>query len=480
MIATLVVLAGCTSITATGDAPTIPTGCAGISEAPTMTGRHAVLPRGADAACPVHLTQGTYGVAIYTISTPGLAISEALNRRDVEIAVFPAHEVPMQYSGASSVLATTRTMSAEARLNGFSRACEHPKMEAREGIALGTAAGTAGIYTVQSASAHFAVAYRVEDLARASTEQQTNALIGAALLEHDVLPFLERSFGALPDVDNNGQTIIAVAALGSGISGKYLPGGAGYGDGCAGDLVFLDPSTLARINPRAQVPPGFQSVALHEMIHHIDDVAGSLPGKADWSIEAYAALGQQLFAEELGGIDFWSDLSGDICGPGCSLSMLAEGRYGAPGLAAGEATNGASIFRYLLSQSLPKNTPPYKAFGLLRNRGSGRDIMPSWLALGGSGRSEAELEGEFLLMFYADSRIPGISSRLENATFNLPRLTSSPYPLRAFTLDASSVVRQVVPLATPDGVVFELHVPAGGAYLQLTRGSALFAIVKAA
>jgi hypothetical protein len=135
--------------------------------------------------------------------------------------------------------------------------------------------------------------------------------------------------------------------------------------------------------------------------------------------------------------------------------------YGYPGLDFGQGVTGASILRYLVQQATDPGTDPWEQVGQLRYRSGIAALQPVFATLGGTFRTEATLQGEFLLQFYADGHVSGASPRILHQGFDLASpLWEIPgeqsFPLALFQVDASVPSTQVIPLSTPDGVVFEL------------------------
>ncbi|MFL5387000.1 MAG: hypothetical protein ACJ8GN_31280 [Longimicrobiaceae bacterium] len=458
-------------------------------------GEHVVLAQG--AGCPVRLAAGTYGVALYTVAPPSYD-GLRYDRRPYTLVVQPAG------GAAPAVVAGPRPSAAL-----FPHARDYGAPPPRPAAARDAAACTrapaptgsvvrvqnatqssiaateeASDFRVVSASTHFAVLMRDAELAAFSPADQARAAASAGVLEAEVYAFLADNLGPLPDYDGDGRLTVVVTAL-PGLSGTAPPF-AYYGDGCRGDLIWLSDQMIRR--PEAPYF-GWQTITVHEATHWIDFANEGFIGKPDWSVEGLATLMQHLWLERKHGVDFWAEHDdGSTCWYHCTITRrLVDEHYGP----IDGYINGPTILRYLVQESVPPGTPyagPLHV--LLRRIVNTPRIQPLFELLGGRGRTEAELQGELLLMLYADGYVAGASPRVQHHTFDLPKLPRAeidvqkgiyPFPMRSFTVDATSATRRAIPLALPDGIVFELAVPAGGASLDVTGPdpTAWLAIVRA-
>jgi len=303
-----------------------------------------------------------------------------------------------------------------------------------------------GEYEVASTSGHFQILVPRDSMIAYSPARLAGARALAGVLEEDAYPFLAELFEQWPDADGDGRLNVLIAAP----AGALYPGGEGvYADGCNGDFVILAHDFL---DPESARDAAITLV--HEATHWYDigPDLGRQNRVGDWTIEGYAVLAAQLWTEQQDGIGFWDDVSG--CGEGCTRILLEEDRYGWPGLNNLAYVNGSTLVRYLVQQATAPGASPLPALGRLRHRNGGLGLLPPFFAAGGSGRTEAELQGELLLAFYADGYVDGIDTRITFASWNIAR-SGARYPLRRFRLgpgpDAAAVH-----LARPDGVVGEI------------------------
>jgi hypothetical protein len=450
-------------------------------------GQHTARPADLPPGCPVRLSAGTYAVAVFTVVPPNptdavdgmrterkpysLSLSQpGAGAAAVRMLARPREEPspaahhggwPLLSVGSGATDSHACAARAPAALGSVVRARNHPYTTIAASQQLSD-------YRAVSTSAHFTVLMRDEEMAALSAAGRDSARASAAVLEAEVHPFLARFLGPLPDTDGDGRLNVALTAL--------MPGAVGvaanpdtYADGCRGDFVWIIPEMIGTMAPPYQ---GLQSLVVHEATHWVDFEAGDLGAKAWWSREGYAVLADRLWREEGYGIDFWSgDYDGGTCWHHCSYVHLRESRYGMPGLADGYA-NGPTILRYLVQQALPPGTHPAAAVAALRTR-QGWHLRGFFEHLGGRGRTEEELQGEFLLMHYADGTVPGVSPRIQHHTFDLAALsradrTLTRFPMISFTIPFSGRVE--VPLSVPDGMVGEVAVPPSGAVLDVRGG----------
>jgi hypothetical protein len=451
-------------------------------------GQHAARPADLPPGCPVRLAEGSYAVAVFTVVPP--------NPTDAQDGLNATRELyTLRITAPGTRAAAATRLAARTPWAEFSPPQAHggwplvpPGGPARQSQGCTRAPAEQGSvvrvrshpytqvstteelsdYRVVSTSAHFAVLMRDVELAALSAAGRDSARGAAAVLEADVHSFLHRFLGPLPDTDGDGRLNVVLTAL--------LPGAVGvagnpdtYADGCRGDFVWIIPAMLATTPPPFW---GLQSLVIHEATHWVDFEAGGFEGKVQWSREGYAVLADRLWHEESHGIDFWGgDDDGGTCGNHCTYVHLREDRYGVPGLADGYA-NGPTLLRYLVQQALPPGTDHAPAVAALRTR-QGWHLRDIFEHLGGEGRTEEELQGEFLLMHFADGTVPGISPRIQHHTFDLAALSRAQrsltrFPMFSFTVGAPAGV--ALPLAVPDGLVGEVLIPAGGATVEVRGG----------
>jgi len=466
---------------------------------PLVVGGHRVLSAEAGGDCPVRLPAGTYGVAVYTVAPASFGGTLRTDRQAYSVVVRPAGSDAPAAAGAPAPRAAAalfprpadwEAASARPDVAPDAAACVRAAAQLGSVVRVQNHSRTAifatepvSDYRVVSASAHFAVLMRDAELAALSPDDQRRAAAAAQPLEEEVYAFLAENLGPLPDYDGDGRLSVLVSEL-PGLNG-LAPPYAWYADGCRGDFVWIDPQLI----PTMEAPYfGWQAVVAHEATHWIDFAADGFAGKPDWSIEGFATLMQQLWLERKHGIAFWAEHDdGSSCGNHCTYIRLLDQHYGPIG---DGYINGTTILRYLVQEAVPPGTPYAGATHALLRRGvNSPRIQPLFELLGGRGRAEAELQGELLLMLYADGYVAGTSPRLQHHTFDLPKLPRSPadvqadrypYPMRSFFLDAGVPSRTAIPLAVPDGIVFELVVPPSGASLDVTgpAPAASLAIVR--
>jgi hypothetical protein len=310
--------------------------------------------------------------------------------------------------------------------------------------------------------------------------------------EAKVYPFLRDLFGTLPDYDGTGRLTVLMN------NGNFYGGWARFADGqpCTfGNFVNLAPpqdwglTTSASWSPG--VPFGVLQTLAHEGTHWVERNDPRTP--AYWGVEGLAHLTGFLWWYRQLGSDLWTGkLPRTSRSPngvaGAHTCFLESGYYGAH--RANEQwwatgyTMGCALLRYLVDQRRIEGADPVQMMRRLTTAGSFGDIQPIWEQLGGTGRSEAELQGEFLLMHYASDYVSGISTRLVNSSFNLrapgpePALYDPPpFPISVVRADQATDV--VVELKRPDGLVLELTDVREGTLIRLAPAAGLsLAILK--
>ncbi|HEU0298270.1 MAG TPA: hypothetical protein VFR37_02425 [Longimicrobium sp.] len=462
-------------------------------------GQHAARPADLPPGCPVRLAEGSYAVAVFTVVPPnptdpqdGLnAMREPYTLRVTApgTRAAAATRLPARLPWPAPAPAGAHGGWALASPGGpgrQSQACTRTPAEVGSVVRARSHPYTAVAlteqltdYRVVSTSAHFAVLMRDVELAALSAAGQDSARGAAAVLEAEVHSFLHRFLGPLPDTDRDGRLNVVLTALQPGAVG--VAGNPDtYADGCRGDFVWIVPAMLGTMAPPFR---GLQSLVIHEGTHWVDFEAGGFEGKVQWSREGYAVLADRLWHEESYGIGFWAgDDDGGTCGNHCTYVHLREDRYGVPGLADGYA-NGPTLLRYLVQQARPPGTDHAPAVAALRTR-QGWHLRGIVEHLGGPGRTEEELQGEFLLMHYADGTVAGAGPRIQHHTFDLAALSRAQRSLTRFPMSSFAVgapARLELPLAVPDGVVGDLVVAAAGATVEVRGGRphARLAILRA-
>ncbi|HEX2077993.1 MAG TPA: hypothetical protein VHG08_09795 [Longimicrobium sp.] len=450
-------------------------------------GQHAARPADLPPGCPVRLGAGNYAVAVFTVVPPNP--TDPQDGMRAQRAPYTLRVTAPRAGAASTRLLARLPWPQPSPMEAHggwplvppggaatdSHGCTRPPAEQGSVVRVRShpytqVAATEPVsdYRVVSTSAHFAVLMRDVELAALSAAGRDSAGIAAAVLEEEVHSSLHRFLGPLPDTDGDGRLNVVFTALGPnaiGVAGNPDT----WADGCRGDFVWIVPAMLGTMAPPFR---GLQSLVIHEATHWVDFEAGGFGGKASWSIEGYAVLADRLSHEERYGIGFWAgDDDGGTCGYGCTYVHLREDRYGVPGLADGYA-NGTTILRYLVQQALPPGTDHAPAVAALRTR-QGWHLRSIFEHLGGQGRTEEELQGELLLMHFADGTVPGVSPRIRHHTFDLAALwraerSLTRFPMSSFTLSAPA--RLELPLSVPDGLVGEVVVLAGGATIEVRGG----------
>jgi hypothetical protein len=294
-------------------------------------------------------------------------------------------------------------------------------------------------------------------------------------------------FGTWPDVDSNGRlNIIIDEGNFYGFEDRYRDGGCDKGD-------FINLGNAEGLNFYAS-GVGFarypMQTIIHEATHWIDLIDTNYSQKPYWSIEGFAVLVEITGVFELTGRDFFVSNSGgrESLGGSVFSCWTESGRYGyalLPGAFQGDYTTGCGVLRYLIEQRLQGGADRYQQLRTLKARLSRGDLGPIWTLLGGTGRTEEELEGEYLLSQYADDYASGISDRLTIGSYNLRAQPSwftaiQPFLFPMFTTSGAVPSDILVSLSMPDGIVFELADVPDGTMLNLpTSASNLsVAIVK--
>jgi hypothetical protein len=310
--------------------------------------------------------------------------------------------------------------------------------------------------------------------------------------EAKVYPFLRDLFGTLPDYDGTGRLTVLMN------NGNFYGGWARFADGqpCTfGNFVNVAaPQDWGLTTAATWIPGGPFGVLqtlVHEATHWVERDDPRTP--AYWSVEGLAHLAGFLWWYRQLGSDLWTDeLPRTSRSPsglaGAHTCFLESGYYGAH--TANEqwwATGysmGCALLRYLVDQRRMEGADPVQMMRRLTTAGSYGDVQPIWQHLGGGGRSEAELQGEFLLMHYASGYVDGISPRLVNSSFDLRAPGPEPalsfplsFPLSIVPADRATDVH--IELRRPDGLVLELTEVREGTLIRLAPASGLsLAILK--
>lgn len=437
-------------------------------------GEHRVLEE-VGYGCAVSFARpGTYGVALYRTATRAVDMGQRTSRVPVDVSMDGGAAMAGQ---ASAPAAAVRPASV---LGG---AVAPDVVEAASAVAPSTAAAAAPCvkepavvgdhirltnpylpdtvaYQVTSVSPHYQVLVEEDSLAVYDRRRRTFVDGFAPLLEERVQPFLDGIFEAWPDIDGDGRLDVIIG----GESSASYSGAFGISvDGCPGDFVRLAHHYADR-DPEA-VSNGALATVVHEAMHWYDigpDLSRQ-PAMEDWSIEAVASVAERWWRWERDGKSLDGNY-GIACPAGatCSRIFLQEDRYGMPGLSRGGGYgHGMYLVWYLVLQAAGE-AGALPALGHLRHRNPGPDVVavtPIFSAAGGSGRGEVELEGEYLLSWYADDHVPGLAPGLRQESWDLTS-SGSHYPLRAFMLSADHP-QEEVRLARPDGIVFEVAAGAG-------------------
>lgn len=443
-------------------------------------GEHALVPA-VGAGCDLAFAaEGTYGVAAYRTALKGVSWKDREDRAYVVARLRGGASVPAALRAPAPGAPEPVAPSAGRVSDVLVPAAAPARVEScrKEPVPVGHRIplrepwkdGDVGPYEVVSVSPSFAVLVDVDHLGGYTAERRAAANAFAAELEARARPFLDRVFQSWPDSDGDGRLNVVVAdGLGSG---AYYGGLGIHADDCIGDFVRMDHDVLDRPLDDPVNPP--VGLVVHEAMHWYD--LGPDPTRKsfvqDWSIEAVAELTQKLWIWERDGADVWGN-RGSTCPDDwpnsvpCGTTFLRESRFGWPGLSRGGGyTHGMYLTLWLVQQALEAGDPPAATLGLLRRRNVPAPyeedalrrttvaIAPLFEAAGGSGRTEAELQGEYLLSFYADDFVEGISPRLTNRAWDLAR--SGPlYPLRRFVMGREHAM-EIFGLAKPDGIVFEV------------------------
>lgn len=434
------------------------------------SGQHAVLPLGT-TGCPVRLGEpGVYGVAVFRTASPHGASD--VPPLAVEMRLIPgggrvpeaSGPPPPGRTGASAPSGADRARATTPP------GCERAPRPIGSTLELQSPYGTSdGTYRTVSASEHYEVLVEVDSLAAYGPARRSLVEELASALETRVHPSLARIFGEWPDSDGDGRLSILLVA---GRGASYAGGRGYYPDGCPGDFVSMAHALLdggleaQRNNPL--------DVIVHEATHWYD-LGGGLERKPRvplWTVEAVASLVERMVRWERDGRPFWEPAPLPCPEAAtCELRLMVENRYGLGFTREAGYSAGMHLLHYLLQQAVGSGEDPRAAAGRLRARETfpeDRRLRPIFEAMGGSGRSEAELQGEYLLSFQADEVVPGASTRILQPSWRLPELSES-YPLRAFTLTSEEASAGIA-LGRPDGVVFEVAAAAEGALLTVDRG----------
>jgi hypothetical protein len=417
--------------------------------------------------CDVSLRRaGTYGVALYRTASTAVQDDERVIRRAVTVrlhggaapaagAMAPlgapaagprpssrprrAVDVALPWEALTRAPAEATTCTREPSSPGDRITLDDPWRE----ITI--------VYEVVSTSEHYAVQVQVDSLLVYDAHRRAIVEGLATAIEEEVHPYLERVFEAWPDSDGDGRLEVL---FGEETAAVY-PGGLGIRpDGCVGDFVLLG-------HGRADADiADILLTVVHEAMHWYD-IGPDLTRQSrmqDWSIEAVATLTALWWRWGREGRSLEGNYGAE-CDPGttCWRVFLEEDRYGAPGLTRSGGYGHGMYLTWYLVQQAADGADVLAALGHLRHRASGPRVLavgPVFALAGGKGRSESDLQGEYLLSFYADDHVPGISRRIMQPSWDLPANWSH-YPLRSFVLNAHDPEEDVA-LARPDGIVFEV------------------------
>lgn len=446
-------------------------------------GEHAIVPE-AGAGCAVSVERrGRYGVAAYRTASFPVTMAARRIRRPFEVrltgggpstgaaADAPAASIRNAGTGAPPAppAPDLRPPPADAALDAAT--CRKEPVEPGDRLWLTSPWQDAETeYEVVSTSLHYSVLVELDSLRAYTGTRAARAETLADDLEQQVQPFLDRVFEAWPDADGDGRLHVLIGEE----SGASYSGGIGiYTDGCLGDFVRLGHAYMD--DDRFMDALG---TVVHEAMHWYD-IGPDLTRQRtlqDWSTEAVASLARWLWRWEREGIDFWGNHGADFecpAGATCFRNFLEDRRYGWPGLSHdGGYGHGAYLVLYLVQQAVGPGSSPLPALGRLRHRRVplldvpgepirfGVAIAPLFEAISDAGRTELALQGEYLLSYYADDVVPGVSGRLTQYTWDIGN-SGMHYPLRSFVLDGTTTEAEMR-LALPDGLVFEVAALAGG------------------
>lgn len=421
-----------------------------------------------EEGCRVRFDRGgTYGVALFRTAVAGLTRSGRA-RQSITVNLRGGRS-PLQklqgeagtIEGATALSSHRMSMQAfEGRASNTMGTCSSSPLAVGDQLELNTPYIDERLtYEVASASPHYAVLAELDSLTAYSGARREMVENLATDVEAEAHPFLDQAFRSWPDIDGNGQLFIVFEA---GFGAAYAGAHGHRVDGCPGDFIHLTHGLLDREGGREDL----LRTIVHEAAHWYD-IGPSLERQSTlpvWTIEAVPTLVTRLWELERDGQTMWGNRGTDWCPAGaiCTRKFLQDDRFGGGLSLEGGYSYGSYILQYLLEQVLEPGTAPHDAIGRLRDRSSSHEdfrLRPIYEVLGGTGRSEAELIGEYLLAYYADEHVAGASPRVTLFGWNVPENTPE-YPLRAFTL-SSEVPRETLRVGRPDGTVFEVHASPG-------------------
>ena len=426
--------------------------------------------------CPFSVPPGTYGVAFFRTAASGLSEEDKTVRVgfDLELRT-PLSDPSAPVASRGRLAGPFLEWAREPRLGAVlpvpeeripsvpespalssspaAASCSKPALRAGDTLTLLRKWGgeNAELLRTRSASEHFAVVLPMAAESSLSATQLDSADALSDRLESDAYPFVDRAFSVWPDQDGNGQLIVE---LGDAGTASYSGADGFWPDGCLGDFIQVDTSYLL---PNPDVPFRLYTAIVHEITHWID-IGPFLVDQAElpeWSLEGIAKLADQLWREERSGLDFWANHGHEACAIVCLQTVLVGNRYGGTALENPSYINGPNILRYLIQQVADPGGDPVPLLGRALDRVGDMKLLPTFNTLGGTERGEADLQGELLLSLYADDFVPGASPRIQNATWNLPSVNPDAFPAREFVLTEEDGGVSI-PLAWPDGIVFEL------------------------
>lgn len=444
--------------------------------APSSIGLHTVLP-GVARGCRLQLGPGVYGIAVYRTAVPIAGTSSSMTPDSVRFGVELRPGAGELQAAAARVvnlpvlrrpLAEPTSPAPDVLRPAAARAadpCIRPPGAVGDTLRVSSLGPNGSrLFRIMATSQHLNWLFPADaaDTLSARPRQRLAAL--ASYAEINVHPFLLHAFGPLPDNDANGRLDVIIG------DGAYYGFTDRYRDGGCRDGDFVNLGWV--LDWGSRLPPDWDleyeaEELVHEATHWVD--LQTLKPTNEARVEGVARLAEVIYNYERDGVTPWGahdDGRHNHLAGGCDLQ---QGRYVTYGSYGSSYVWGCAHLRYLADQRIWEGAAEVDVLHALLHRSSHGELLPIWQQLGGSGRSEAELQGELELMQYADGLIPGISPRIQNRTFNIyaPTYTLGHPGTPYFTAVADRPQQLDIWLSSPDGLVFELTVPPDGATATL-------------
>ena len=457
---------------------------------PSRAGEHAVI-LGARNGCSVSVSEGTYGIAVFTTAVSGpstlgsayrdsATVTQILQVRPSGLERTASVVVPSishRRAGTSphmDVVPGTHPRAATAA------SCVRPAGQVGDTMSLITGYGNGSfwpepvppvaVYRIYATSEHFNILARPQLADTWPAQERSWFTLIAEDAERLAYPALIRLFGRVPDFDSNGRLNVIIERAQSHYAG---PARYATGDCRTGDFINVSDASFVKPPIQEYVLRHALGAIVHEAAHWIDLETASHASRPYWSIEGFATLTEYAVYAELSGIPLWDANRAEpprVSTRWFTLSGAVNGCYPNSGYYADRAAfdhraymMGCGALLYLVDQRRLEGSEPTQTFRRLLERSSRGDLQPVWSQLGGKDRTEEQLQGEYLLSYYADDQVPGISPRLRISAFNWSReRTNGNLRFPLFTVDGSRPQDVRLDLQMPDGLTFELTATAAG------------------